>query len=153
MRKDITWREYLNALPLADEDVVAAEEISGVKLPEDFIRLMRAHQGMSASPMVVSLNGEHLAFGHLSFLGNDKNGESKYGLISWLETYRRNGYPEHFVPFARSGGSAHFALDYHAGGPTVSYVYLDSESPETGYWGFVHVADSVSDMLDMLVLE
>lgn len=136
---------------LTDETLREAELELGVDFPHDFVELMREHQGQSVPNAVIDVGGYKESIGYLSFFGKTAGGETKNSIVNWARTFRERGYSAKLVPFARSGGAPHFALDYRENDvPVVSFLYPDPESPETGFWASEHVATSIAEMLSVL---
>jgi len=163
MKKTLSWSKGIEELrPITEDDLIAAEAALGVRFPDDFIGLMVRHQGMSLESAIIRANDYSVPLGRLSYLVEST--PLTDNLVGWCLRLRRRGYPSDLIPFSRSGGSPHLALDYASSPPCVVYVYPREiylkpgdtytepvpGSRTNGYWSTVKVADSITDMLERL---
>lgn len=159
MTNELNWVKSIEALrAITEDDLIAAEGALGVRFPDDFIGLMVRHQGMTLRSAVIRAKDYSVPLGRLSYLVEST--ALTDNLVAWCNRLRRNGYPRDLVPFARSGGSPHLALDYSTSPPCVVDVYprdTYGDEPEplpgsriNGYWSTVKVAESITDMLAKL---
>jgi len=144
------WEEYSKAGPASDSDVEEAEALLGVKFPDDFVALMKSHQGMIPVPRFLRLFDPRrkTSFPPLMHVSR-QHGGADY-IPASARRRRAGGYPSELIPFASAGGQTHFALDYRDDPerPSVVYAVLEFgyDDPKT----FRRVAENVTDLLSRL---
>ncbi|GEM_PF-4210197 len=139
-----TWTEYSRAVPLHTDDIRLAQSTLGVVFPQGFVEMMMEYQGMFLEECFL-IYPRFCSMGPLSHF--TETASSTENIVSSTLRKRRNGYPEKVIPFTQLG-QPHFALDfrYDEKHPSIVWALPDGDKEENGYWDFVHLADSISEL-------
>lgn len=145
VREDLEWTDwFLTPAPrLTDERIHIVERRLGVRLPADYLEVVRDRQGAAPSPSVVPLpDGSSTVLNALLHLEEQPEGLS---LIS--AGCPDDLLPRWLVPFANDPGDNLFCFDYAA----------DAAHPPVVFWPYDHlpdppvwVADSFTALLSQL---
>ena len=146
---NIAWEDdLLPPLKTADDsDILALEAVLGVKLPDDYVDILKDHQGQSPVNYIVSndaLAGVPLS--PLFHVSIDKKHPKYTESIMYYWKKWKDWYPK-LVPFAGTGGGASmFAFDFKDPvKPCVVFIdaNLSPDDPDSVFF----CADSFSSLL------
>lgn len=143
---EIIWFDNAIANPkrATDEQIIAVEQILGVKLPKDYVAIAREHQGQSLQPNGLDFNEDGNGLGFLLHfeLDDERRQDSLayYPASPGLYDALPNA-----VPFSYDGGGNYFAFDYGQDSKNPPIVFWDHETGSVDF-----VAKSFTDLVSML---
>lgn len=146
MAVEWTDEELDPAPPLSDERIAEVEAAIGVDFPEDYLAVVRIHQGGTPEPSVVTMSdGSRTVLNSLLHFEDEPGGTSLPRLMSVARA--EPAIPESVVPFAIDPGGNLFCFDFRndpSAPPVVFWVHDDPGAP------LVPVADGFSDLENRL---
>jgi hypothetical protein len=128
---------------LSNERLAEVQARLGVRLPEDYLEVVRVHQGGSPEGGSVILpDGTGTPFNMLLHFEDQPEGLDVLGIVEWSELL-----PDKVIPFAVDPGGNYFCFHYRASdtAPPVVFLPHDEVNAETQ-----HVADSFTELIDSL---
>lgn len=137
--------------PLSEQQVGGAEQLRGVRFPEDYRQCVRVNHGAYPDPagFLVPCEPSPLGSGVGCLLTLDPYApDNLFALLSYLSTDQQ--IPHFVVPIATDGGGDFICLDYRSDltrcNPTVVYWCHELEGEE----GFVPMAATFTEFLAKL---
>lgn len=144
---DIAWEDYLGLPPATVVQVEKVERQLGIRFPEDFRRVLIAHQGQNPVPASLSTERLHpVNLGPVYHVLDTPNDFATYAILNAANTWRPH-YPG-VVPVIDSGGGNCVAYDFTTKEPTLVFIHheADPSDPEA----LIPVARSFADLLNQL---
>ena len=133
------------APPLSDERLAEIQDRLGVRLPADYVDVVRSHQGAAPDRTSVTLpDGTGTPFSMLLHL------EDQPGCLNVLETVEWSEIvPDKVIPFAIDAGGNYFCFDYRCTTPDPPVVFLAHDEqdaqPERIAGSFTELIDSLQE--------
>lgn len=148
------WCKYKQRVePLRDDLIVGVEKIIQFVFPHDYKECVKFNHGTQPvkDDLIIYVSGKpwNIGFGQLLTLDPLKSNSNVMNKLSILRTV--HDFPNTLVPIVVGGCGDYLCLDYSESKdrPKVTFYFHELELPEALY----HVADSFSDMLEMLTVE
>jgi cell wall assembly regulator SMI1 len=128
---------------LSNERLADIQARLGVRLPEDYLEVVRVHQGGSPEGGSVILpDGTGTPFNMLLHFEEQPEGLDVLGIVEWSEFL-----PDKVIPFAVDPGGNYFCFDYRASDTNPPVVFLAHDDPDTQP---ERVAGSFTELIDSL---
>ena len=144
--EEFNWIKYVwdEKKPLLDKNIKNLEERLGVTFPNDYLNIVKEHQGQSLNENIVVRvrNGLGVVGYLLHFLDEDKY---SYSIMQEHE-YIEEEFPEKIIPFQSAGGANIFAFDYRIKKDDPSVVFINSDIE--GEEAIIPVADNFTDFMN-----
>ncbi|RMC33901.1 SMI1/KNR4 family protein [Paracoccus alkanivorans] len=153
---DIEWVRYKSDLPeVTEADLDGLEADRGVKLPERYRALVKAHRGDIPRPAIADIGERKTPVNALFFVKKDFQGNgSSYNIWHYIEELDAELPQElgaKLIPFTSNSGHAIFVFDYrHGPEPEVALVDTEQDLEEQGEDAITKIADSFDEFLDGL---
>ena len=144
MTARVRWEPYLweEPHPLEPRELELLEQLWGVRLPEDYKRLVTVCQGMTPVPCGFKVGRGNDAFCALLTIRLYEDLES-YCAREVLRNWAPH-IPERLYPFATTSGGEHLFFDYRSSPASPKVVHVSVEATLTP------VADSFQELLESL---
>ena len=141
---NIQWRNYLwrEPHPVSPDAIGLLERQWGIRLPEEYKRVVSMHQGMTPEPCVFEVHEGSDVLNTLLTISEDERWMA-YSVRSALETLKPH-VPNGIYPFANTPGGQYVCFDYRASPEQPRIVLVTVEMD-------IHpIANSFSEFLDKL---
>lgn len=141
----VHWTDlvFKPAPPLSRERLAEVQQRLGVTFPEDYLEVVRRHQGAAPDRgSVTRPDGTGTIFNLLLHMEDEPEALSILGVIKWSEIL-----PDRVIPFAIDPGSDYFCFDYRATDidPPVVFMPTDDSYAEPEF-----LANSFTELIDSL---
>lgn len=139
------WTDWiLTPAPEVDDETLAAVQAElGVRLPDDYLAVVRHNQGRTPEPSVVPLpDGTETILDHLLIFESSPKANNIVAKKKVLEYL-----PQPLVPFASDPGGSLLCFDFGADASAPPVVFWSLEDPQAPP---ARVADSFAELIEAL---
>lgn len=143
MAVEWTDRAIQPAPRLGPERVAEIQQRLGITFPDDYIDVVRTHQGAAPERNSVTLpDGSTTTFSMLLHFEDQPEGLDVFGILEWSEVL-----PGMVIPFGVDPGDNYFCFDYRAAqaNPPVTFMVTDDPDAEPEF-----LVDSFTELIESL---